>query len=286
MAHDHGEVAWLSFVGALLAAVCFGTASVLQARGSREVPTAQGVDPRLLARLARSWPFVIGVGLDGLGFVFELAALRTLPLFLVQSAVAASLAVTAVVAARFLHERLSRREWVAVGVVCGGLALLGVSAGREGSDDPGRAFFVGLGVGLVGLALLSVVAGRWPEPARSIALGVAAGLAFGVVALAARTLPEPTPPHLVKSPALYLLVAGGVLGFLLYATSLQRGAVAVATAALVLGETLAPAAIGTLVLGDEARPGLAWLAVAGFILALVGALSLARFGEIAPDSAP
>ena len=98
--------------------------------------------------------------------------------------------------------------------------------------------------------------------------------------MAARTLPLPNPLHLFREPALYLLIAGGVLGFLLYATSLQRGAVAVATAALVLGETLVPAAVGTLVLGDEARPGLAWLAVGGFLLALIGALSLARFGEI------
>jgi len=275
-------MAWLSFVGALLAAVCFGVASVLQARGSREVPTAKGVDPRLLARLARSWPFVIGVSLDGLGFLFELAALRKLPLFLVQSAVASSLAVTAVVAARFLHERLNPREWAAVGVVCGGLAMLGVSAGREGSADPGRAFYVWLVLGLVGLALLGAGAGRWAEPARSVTLGVASGLSFGVVALAARTLPGFAPIHLLKAPSTYLLVAGGVLGFLLYATSLQRGAVAVATAALVIGETVAPAAVGTLVLGDQARPGLAWLAAVGFVLALVGALSLTRFGEVGP----
>src|SRR5262245_15390229 len=132
-------VAWLSFVGALLAAVCFGVASVLQAKGSRQVETAEGVDVRLLARLAGSWAFVVGVALDGVGFLCELAALRKLPLFLVQAAVASSLAVTAVVAARFLHERLSPREWLAVAGVCGGLALLGISAGHEGSDDPGNA---------------------------------------------------------------------------------------------------------------------------------------------------
>jgi hypothetical protein len=107
-------------------------------------------------------------------------------------------------------------------------------------------------------------------------------LSFGVVALAARTLPGFAPIHLLKAPSTYLLVAGGVLGFLLYATSLQRGAVAVATAALVIGETVAPAAVGTLVLGDQARPGLAWLAAVGFVLALVGALSLTRFGEVGP----
>ena len=84
-------MAELSLIGALLAAICYGTASVFQARGSRAAPTATGLDPRLMTRLLRSWPFLFGLGLDGLGFLFELAALRILPLFLVQSCVAASL---------------------------------------------------------------------------------------------------------------------------------------------------------------------------------------------------
>ena len=110
--------------------------------------------------------------------------------------------------------------------------------------------------------------------------GVAGGLGFGVVALAARTLTDLSPAALIRNPSLYLLIAGGLVGFLLYTTALQRGAVAVATTALVLGETVVPAAVGTLVLGDRARPGLAWLAVAGFVLAIAGAIALARFGDL------
>jgi drug/metabolite transporter (DMT)-like permease len=273
-------VAALSLIGALLAAVCFGAASVLQARGSRTVPAAEGIDPRLLHRMLRSWPFLAGLGLDLLGFIFELAALRTLPLFLVQSAVAASLAVTAVLAARVLGESLAPREWAAVVTVCAGLALLGVSAGREGSSDPGGRFDLGLALALLGVLLLALLVARRREPVRSIGLGVAGGLGFGVVALAARTLTDLRPVALLRNPSLYLLAAGGVVAFLLYATALQRGAVAVATAALVLGETVVPAAIGTLVLGDRARPGLAWLAVTGFLLAIAGALALARFGDV------
>jgi drug/metabolite transporter (DMT)-like permease len=279
-------VAELSLIGALLAAVCFGTASVFQARGSRAAPTATGLDLRLLTRLLRSWPFLLGLGLDGLGFVFELAALRTLPLFLVQSCVAASLAVTAVVAAQVLGERLRTREWLAVGAVCLGLAGLGVSAGREGSSDPGGRFDVALATGLVILGGLAALAGRWGEPMRSIALGVAAGLAFGVVALAARTITDWHPLGLLTEPSLYLLAAGGGLGFLFFATALQRGSVAVPTAAMVLGETVVPAAVGTLVLGDAARPGLVWLAIVGFALALGGALALSRFGEVEEHPAP
>ena len=279
-------MAGLSLLGALLAAVCFGTASVFQAQGSRAAPTAQGLDPRLITRLVRSRPFLLGLGLDGLGFLFELAALRTLPLFLVQSCVAASLAVTAVVAAKVLGERLRPREWLAVGAVCLGLAGLGVSAGREGSSDPGGRFDVALAIGLAAIGLLAALASRWGEPIRSIALGVGAGLAFGVVALAARTITDWHPLVALIEPSLYLLAAGGGLGFFLFATALQRGSVAVPTAAMVLGETVVPAAVGTLVLGDQARPGLTWLAVVGFALALAGALALARFGDVEEHPTP
>jgi drug/metabolite transporter (DMT)-like permease len=272
-------VGW-SLVGALLAAVCFGAASVLEAQGSRAAPASAGLDPRLLSRLLRSWPFLIGVGLDLLGFVLELAALLTLPLFLVQSAVASSLAVTAVLAARVLGERLRAPEWTAVVGVCLGLALLGFSAGREGGNDPGGAFDLALMVALVLLGGVALWATRLAGSARAASLGLAAGLAFGVVALSARTLTDLRPAILVREPSVYLLAVGGLLGLTLYATAVQRGSVAVATSALVLGETVAPAFIGTLLLGDRARPGLAWMAIGGFVIAVAAALALARFGDV------
>lgn len=274
----------MSLLGALLAAVCFGTASVLQAQAARTAEDSTGIDPRLLVRLVHNWRFLVGVGLDCLGFLFEFAALRALPLFLVQAAVASSLAVTALLASRVMREHLGPTEWAGVGAVCVGLALLGLSAGHEGTSDPGGWFDVGLAIAAVVLGLAAVAVSRIREPYRSIGLGLFAGLYFGVVALSARTLTQLDPARLVREPAVYLLVVGGVLGFLLYTTALQRGSVTTATAAMVVGETTAPAGVGLLVLGDSARPGLVPVAVFGFVLAVAGALSLARFGELRPPS--
>lgn len=58
-----------------------------------------------------------------------------------------------------------------------------------------------------------------------------------------------------------------------------------ATAGLVIGETIGPALVGVIWLGDRTREGLAWLAVLGFAVAVAGALALARFGE-APVEEP
>jgi hypothetical protein len=76
-----------------------------------------------------------------------------------------------------------------------------------------------------------------------------------------------------------------VVAFLFFATGLQRGAVTVTTGAMVVGETLAPAAVGVLLLGDRTRPGFAPIAVAGFVIAVAGTLALARFGEVQPSDA-
>ncbi|MBO0917205.1 hypothetical protein J1C73_23725, partial [Streptomyces laculatispora] len=89
---------------ALGSAVCFGTASVLQAVAARAAAEpgsgGAGVDPALLLRALRQWRYVAGLALDGLGFVLQIIALRSLPIYAVGAALAASLAVTAVVAAR------------------------------------------------------------------------------------------------------------------------------------------------------------------------------------------
>ncbi len=272
-----------SLLGAFLAAICFGAATVFEAQAARASARAKGVDPRLLLRMVQNWRFIVGVGLDVLGFLFEFAALRLLPLFVVQAAVASSLAVTALLASWMLGERLGGREWVGVAGVCAGLALLSVSAGHEGSTHPGRGFDAGLAIAVVVLGLAGVGLARIANPWRSIGLGLCSGLLFGVVALAARTLPSLDAVRLMREPAVYLLIASGIGGYLLLATALQRGSVATATAAMVVGETAGPAGVGLLLLGDSARHGQAPVAAFGFVLAVAGAVSLARFGELPPD---
>ena len=266
---------------AVLAAVCYGVGSVLQAVAARATARSETVDPRLLVRLVGQLPFAVGIGLDIAGFAAQFVALRILPIFVVQVALAAALAVTAVASIPILHARLHSREWLAVGAVTAGLALLGVSAGSEGSVHAGTRFqWALLGCGLA-LGVAGMLAGRIKGRAGSVLLGLIAGLGFGVVALSARALTDLSLPHLLTEPALYAMAVSGLIAFLFYATALQRGSVTTTTAALIVGETFAPAIVGLAVLGDHARPGFVPVAVAGFLIAVGGAIALARFGEAA-----
>lgn len=269
---------------ALGAAICFGTASVLQAVAARaaEPGTGSGVDAALLLRALRQWRYLAGLGLDAVGFVLQIVALRHIPIYAVGAALAASLAVTAVVAARLLGVRLRASEWAAVAVVCAGLLMLGLASGEEGSGKGSLALKLGL-LGVAGLVLVvGAVSGGLPDRARALVLGLAAGTGFGVVEVAVRLIDGPS----LANPALYALLLGGGAAFLLLTSALQRGSVTAATAGLVLGETIGPAAVGVAWLGDRTRDGLTWLAVAGFAVAVAGALALARFGEPPERDAP
>ena len=112
----------------------------------------------------------------------------------------------------------------------------------------------GVLIAAVVLAAAAFPLARLSGAAGAATLGAVAGLGFGVVAVAARILPSPmTLSGLLTEPASYgLLVAGGV-ALLTYSTALQRGSVTLATAPLVVLETVAPAAVGSCCW--ETRPG-------------------------------
>ncbi|GAA3843593.1 hypothetical protein ACFS5L_31110 [Streptomyces phyllanthi] len=274
----------LGLLLALCAAVLMGTATVFQALGARAV-AAEG--PGAAVRATWQWPFLVGLALDTLGFVSELLSLRSVPLFLVEAAVAGSLAVTAVVAAGMLHIRLRRVEWAAVGAVCCGLALMAVAAGRETGNDGDETMRLAVLAASVGLAVLGwAVSARFGRMRhRAAVLGGMAGAGFGLVAIAARFLPGLTVPDILADPAAYAVVVSGISGYLLLIGALQSGAVTAATAAMVIGQTVGPAVFGIVWLGDSTRHGLGSLAAAGFALSIAGALTLARFGEAEQHSA-
>lgn len=267
----------LGLAAALAAAVVFGGSSILQAVGSRRVSSSSGFHVRTVGRLLRQPAFVAAVLLNLLGFVLHLIAVRALPLFLAQAGIAASLAVTALLAVRFFHDRLSSAEWGAVAAVCLGLALLTAAAGETGEDRATGP----MSVALFAVAAVMVAGGLAASRARGLAsaavVSLLAGLGFANTALAARLLPELSVSSVLGSPVAYALPLSGVLAFLLYSLALQRSSVTVATAPMIVLQTALPAVVGMLLLGDTVRSGWAVGALVGFVLTAAGSVALVRF---------
>jgi len=270
----------LGLGAALLAAVVFGSSAVLQAVGSRRVETAQGLDPRLYLQLLRQPAFVAAFVLNLAGFVLHLVAIRLLPLFLAQAGIAASLAVTALLAVLVFHDRLVRAEWAAVAAVCVGLALLTAAAGATGEERATATLDLTLAVGVVVIAAVGAAVSRSRSGASATVLSVLAGLGFATTAVAARAVPAISVSEVLAAPAVYILPIAGALAFLLYSVALQRGAVTAATAPMIVLQTVTPAVVGVWALGDEVRSG--WLAPAavGLVLTVAGAVTLARYEAV------
>ncbi|HET7660281.1 MAG TPA: hypothetical protein VFK66_07815 [Oryzihumus sp.] len=273
-------------LGALTASLCYGSATVLQALGVRRMTSCPPGSP-LLERAWAGRLYAVGLALDGVGFLASLVALRSLPLFVVQSAIASSVAVTAVLAVAVLHARLSRAEVAALAVVGLGLVALGVSAGVESPAPLASPWTWLILAGALPVALLALVGWRLPRASRWACplLAAASGLGFGGVGVAARVLAVPDPWwHLLADPLAWAIAAYGLLAMACYGLALDRGS-ATTTAAVTFGvETVVPAAVGLLWLGDTVRSGFAGWAALGFVATLGGCLALARRAEVPGDA--
>ncbi|MCP2337425.1 hypothetical protein [Actinomadura rupiterrae] len=282
---------------ALSASACYGVGSVLQAMGSRRAgrqmaaatATTQHGGPSLssTAKAAVTWEFMVGTVLDFVGFGLGALAARLLPLFLSQTVISANLVITAVLGIKLLGVRLGGREWASIAVVCAALVLLAGAAGPEGGGDTpisSHWWLLAASVLLIGGGTLAV---RWLGAKAAIPAGLLSGLGFGVVGIGVRVLNGADPidlTALLTDPALYAILVGGIGGMYLHTVALQIGSINGATAALVVGETVVPGILGVVWLGDASRPGYAWAAMLGFVLAVIGAVAVAWYGE--PAEAP
>ncbi|CAN5717996.1 hypothetical protein BH24ACT11_BH24ACT11_07860 [soil metagenome] len=274
----------LGLGAALLSAVVFGSAAMLQASGARQVPTARHLDPWMLVRLLRQPAFVAAVLCNIAGFLLHLVAIRELPLFLAQAAIAISLAITALLAVRIFGDPLTAPECAAVAAVCVGLALLTAASGQTGGQSGAGPLPAGMLAGLLVVAGLGAVAARSPGGLATSVLSASAGVCFATTAIAARLLPALSPAAVLTAPAAYLLLAAGPMGFLLYSVALQRGAVTAATAPMIVIQTAVPALLGVWVLGDAIRAGWHLPVAVGLVCTLVGAVSLARYDGLRTQS--
>lgn len=260
----------------MLAAVATGSGSILESVGIRRAG-AYGGTARALVRLRRQWIYFAGLGVDVLGFVFAVAALQWLPLYLVQTVLAFSVGVTAALSA-FMGTRLAAAGWVALAIGAGGLVLLGVSA------DPGPARPLEAGWRWALLAMAGAVLGiawfakqrnrTWTAPV----LAFASGLGFSVVAIAARTLELPDSVWLaLVEPSIWAIVVNALAATVAFAMALQLGRPTGVTAIMYTTKTALASLIGLVYLDDQVRDGFAAWAVIGFSGAAAGAIGAAHY---------
>ena len=284
----------MDVVLALVAAFFFALGLVLQEKAAAVQP-AESVRAGFLARLARQPVWLLGLAMQGLGFVAQAVALGIGRMVVVQPLLVSSI-VFALPLGRLIEKRPIRRpEVIGALLVTGGLAaLLVVSKPSQGEDDASARAWAVIGGAAVGVAVFLFVLARLRRSAvRAGLLGTAGGILFGLSAgltKATVSLLDDGVAAVLWDWHVYALVIVSVAAFWLEQAALQTGALAIAVATTMAFDPLSSLVFG-IVLFEEALHETAIGYVASGValaLALAGLVILARAKgeEAAPAPAP
>jgi drug/metabolite transporter (DMT)-like permease len=204
---------------------------------------------------AKWW--TIGFAAAVVAWLLHVASLSLAPLSLVQAVLAGGFVFLAVLADRFFGFHLGRRQWLGLLMTAAGLAFIALTAGEISGDstDYGLAAMIAFEGGLIALGLLLVVSPqsrRADEGWRGVLLGAAAGLLFTVTHVAIKALTGTTEKGIegLLSPALLLVIGGGVAAFFASARALQLGDAVPVIAVTSMAGNLSAIAAGMVVFGD------------------------------------
>jgi drug/metabolite transporter (DMT)-like permease len=277
-------VSGLSVILALVGAVLFAFGTVLQQKGTMDEPEGESLKAGFMLRLVRKPVWLLGVGIDALGYACQAAALGVGKLVVVQPLLVSSVVFALPIGARLTGQRIGRREIFGALAVVVGLAIFTLVSNPEGGTDNAsdRGWLIGAAV-TGGIALALVLASRTTKRvgARAALLGTASGVLFGYIAALTKATVDRFDDGFVAVIAdwhLYGLIGASVIAFALMQASLATGALAPAIATVMVFETLVGVAAGIWML-DEQLHEETWgtiVSVLGLVIVVVGLIPLAR----------
>jgi hypothetical protein len=220
----------------------------------------------------RSW--VIGFGMESVGFLLYVAALALAPLSLVQSIAAGGIGVLAFASARLAKRRLARVEILGVLLSVLGLAALAVSlVGGKAKQGGGEIGPILLWLGVTAaVAVVFVVLGRrrWGV---AVADGIAGGLFFSIGDISTKVATQGG----ARTAFVVLLLLGYFAGTALLQLGYQAGAALTVAGLATLLTNALPIAAGTVVLDEPVPTGvLGTIRLLAFAAVVTGGVLLAR----------
>ncbi|MBB2944526.1 hypothetical protein FB565_004255 [Actinoplanes lutulentus] len=264
---------WMSLGLALYGALSYAVGSILQAVGAQRSHNTVSTLGHPL--------YLVGIALDISAWIAAMFALQHLAVYVVESVLAGSLAVTAVLAWMFLQSKLRQVDVLAI--ICTGAALttLAMSAGSQHEMVPTWTVRISFCCAAAGIVLLGWAATRIGIPGLIAGVG---GLSLGGAALTGRALTLPPGSMdtfgtavvaIATEPLVWALLIFPINGMILYANALQKGDVGRVTAVHWTGEVVGPSVIALTLLGDTVRPGWEPAALLAGIITVGSAVVLA-----------
>ena len=247
----------LAVLFALLAAVFLAIGIVVRQRATMDVPPEKGVSIVMLRTLLGAPLWWAGTAAAVAGYGFQALALGWGSLLLVQPVLVSALLFALPLSAHLAGRRVTRAEWIWALVLTGSLTVFVVLA-RATSGDYDIPVSVTVAVAVVCTAAVLacvIVATRSTNWRRAVLLAVAVGVLFGVVAVLTKIvmhmLIEGRVVSALTTPALYLVLALGVVATLLQQSAFHAGSLQTSVPTMLVLEPVVAVLLGAIVLGEH-----------------------------------
>lgn len=275
---------WIAAALAATAALCSAAGDLLQRRSARREDSDATGPLRLLVTLARApwWTVGVLVGLLGLGL--HIIALAVGELAVVQPVLIAELPLAVLGSACFFRQRLTGRDWTAIGMLAGGLSLFVFSMAPSGGERltvPAPIWAAGLAIVITLMCGLAVSGWRARDELRGALLSTSAGIGYGLTGVFFATAGDAFEagglPRAVDAWQSWAAVLTGSASFSLLQNALAAADLVTVTPGLTLANPIVAVLWGLVVFGETGSGGPGVLgAVIGSGLIIVGVLVLAR----------
>lgn len=265
----------LPYIASFIGAICYGTATVLEQVGVKNKKNIQSINPFRLLSTIKQWTYSIGLTLDLAGWILFLFAVRSLPLFLVQSFIALSIVVSALIDRYWLKHTISYGEKIAIVLVVIGVVLLSLAAKQGAASETSSLFKFALIISPAVVAVIAAILVKLRKTwINTTSIAVLAGLAFGATSIITRIIIfTQIDKQLTEFLLVVSLLINGALALILLSIALQREKVNRVNSIVLGSEVIVPSIVGLVFLGDGVRDGLWLLLVIGLIMVFIGTLA-------------
>lgn len=275
------ELREVAIVLAVLAAVALAFGAQFQnqavSKGRERAPRVRGfLSIRELVRLFRRPRWISGLGLLGLGLVFQLSALTMAPLIVVQPIGAIALVITSLLNARHTKTRVNRGTAFAIALAIFGVGGFVITASRVASQNElsDANLLRVLGLLVIILAAFGVLFFTFGKKAKALNYILGAGVLYGFVATLAKVVIQrlyQMDYDLLTGLALVSMIGAILLGGWFVQNAFSSGPPDLVIAGLTVIDPMVAVAIAIGVLG-EAKDA-SWGSVTAFCVS--GAVAIA-----------
>ncbi|HUQ62404.1 MAG TPA: DMT family transporter [Acidimicrobiales bacterium] len=240
----------IAVVAALMAALGYAVASVLQHQAVGREPSSHSMRPRLVLRLLARPRWLIGAAVNLTAYGFQFLALSYGSLVLVQPLMVSGLLFALPFGAVVGHKHMSRTDWLgALAVFAGVTVFLLVASPSKGNPEPSGLAWAVVFVITLGIAGILVFAAGRHTARRTMYLACATGIFYGLTAALTKTV-----AHLVSNDAVgalgqwqpYALMAVALLSLLVGQSAFQSGPLSSSLPVLAVVDPVVSIVIGAL----------------------------------------